>query len=124
MYADRVNKAIDKFKEEGIISEKVAEGLKTTNPKTDKLNLCPKIHKEGNQGRAIINSRECHTANISKYVDFHLQPEVGKLKSYVKDSTDEINKLEAISQNMEIDDILVTMDNRSGSERHPQQLPI
>lgn len=113
MYAERINKTIDRFKEEGVISEKVADGLKTVDPKTAKLNLCPKIHKEGNPGRPIINSRDCHSSNISKYVDHHLQPEVVKLKSYVQDSTDAINKLEAINQEMDKDDILVTMDVRS-----------
>ena len=34
MYTERINKAIDKFKEEELITEKVANGLKIDEPKT------------------------------------------------------------------------------------------
>ena len=121
MYTERVNKAIDLFKEEGVITEKVAKGLKTEEPLTAKLNLCPKIHKKGNPGRPIINSRGCHTAKISQYIDYHLQPEVVKLRSYVQDSTDAINKIQAINNEMEEGDILVTMDVRSLYTNIPNQ---
>ena len=112
-YSERINKAIDKFQNEGLITEKVANGLKIDKPKASKFNLSPKIHKKNNPGRPVINSVNCHSSKISQYVDFHLQPEVCKLKSYVKDSTDAINKLSAINNDMQKEDILVTMDVRS-----------
>ena len=56
---------------------------------------------------------DCHSANISKYVDYHLQPEVCKLKSYTKYSTDAINKLSKINNEVNEEDILVTLDVRS-----------
>ena len=37
-----------------------------------------------------------HTANISKYVDYHLQPIVKQIPSYVKDTNDFINKINAV----------------------------
>ena len=95
-YSERINKAVDKFKDEGLITETVANGLKVQESKTSKFNLNPKIHKENNPGRPVINSVDCHSSRISKYVDYHLQPEVCKLKSYTKDSTDTINKLSKI----------------------------
>ena len=112
-YTERINNAIESFKETGLIKDKVAEGLKTFNPKTSKFSLNPKIHKVGNPGRPVISSIECHSSNISKYVDYHLQPEVLKLKSYTKDSTDTINKLREINDDIEKDDIMVTMDVRA-----------
>lgn len=112
-YSERINKAVDKFKDEGLITETVANGLKVQEPKTSKFNLNPKIHKENNPGRPVINSVDCHSSRISKYVDYHLQPEVCKLKSYTKDSTDTINKLSKIRNDIKKEDILVTMDVRS-----------
>ena len=112
-YAERIHKAVDKFQSEGLLTDKVAKGLKIHNPKTSKFNLNPKVHKKNNPGRPVIDSVNCHSSMISKYVDFHLQPEVCKLKSYVKDSTDTINKLSAINNEIKKDDILVTMDVRS-----------
>ena len=37
------------------------------------------IHKQGNPGRPVISSVNCHTSNISKYVDYHLQPIVQQI---------------------------------------------
>ena len=113
LHAERINTAINGFKLDGIITEKVATGLKTSNPKTPKFSLLPKLHKENNPGRPVIDSMNCHSALISKYVDYHLQPEVVKLKYYVKDSADAINKLSDIHDQLRYNDILVSMDVHS-----------
>ena len=67
-----VNDTIERFKKQKLINEKVAEGLKRNDPKTPKFYLRLKIHKEGNPGHPVVSSVNCHTANISKYVDYHL----------------------------------------------------
>ena len=82
------NDTIERFKKQKLINETVAEGLKTNDPKTLKFYLRPKILKEGNPGRPVVSSVNCHTANISKYVDYHLQPIVKEIPSYVKDTQD------------------------------------
>ena len=69
----KLNDTIKRFKKQKLINEKVAEGLKTNDPQTSKFYLQPKMHKEGNPGRPVVSSVNCHTANISKYVDYHLQ---------------------------------------------------
>ena len=46
LHTERVNKAIDSFKDEGLITEKVANRLKPLDPKTPKFSLLPKIHKK------------------------------------------------------------------------------
>ena len=63
-----VNDTIERFKNQKLINKKVAEGLKRNDPKTPKFYLRPKIHKEGNHGRSLVSSVNCHTANTSKYV--------------------------------------------------------
>ena len=81
-----VNDTIERLKKQKLINEKYAEGLKRNDPKTPKFYPRLKIHKEGNPGRPVVSSVNCHTANISKYVDYHLQPIVKAIPSYVKDT--------------------------------------
>ena len=57
-----VNQTIERFKNEKLIPQKIADGLKLTNPKIPKFYISPKIHKPNNPGRPIINSIECHIA--------------------------------------------------------------
>ena len=54
----------------------------------------------------------CHTSRISEFVDYYLQSEVKKLKSYVKDTTDFTKKTEAIDR-VSDDSYLVSEDIRS-----------
>ena len=104
-----INKTIERFKRNGYLKEKVADGLISKECKTAKFYLLPKIHKENNPGRPVINSINCPTENISKYVDYHLQDHVTKLPSYLKDSTDLINKLSDI-KSLPHNAIFVSMD--------------
>ena len=57
-----VNQTIERFKNEKLLPQKIADGLKITNPKTPKFYISPKIHKPNNPSRPIINSVECHIA--------------------------------------------------------------
>ena len=50
----------------------------------------------GNPGRPVVSSVNCHTANISKYVYYHLQPIVKEIPSYVKNVQDFLKKLEKV----------------------------
>ena len=49
------------------------------------------------------------TERISQFVDYHLQPLVHKLPSFVKDTNDFLNKLLTIG-NLPADSLLVTLD--------------
>ena len=107
----KVNTTIDSLKKSNLLTEKTANMLKTNNPKTPKFYTLPKIHKENNPGRPVISSINCHTANLSKFVDYHLQEHVTKTSSYVKDTTDFLNKTKDI--NVPPNSLLVTMDVKS-----------
>ena len=50
-----VNNTIDRFKKENLLSKKLTDELKSINPKTLKFYISPKIHKESNPGRPVIN---------------------------------------------------------------------
>ena len=107
-----VNDTIERFKKQKLINEKVAEGLKRNDPKTPKFYLRPKIHKEGNPGRPVVSTVNWHTANISKYVDYHLQPIVKEIPSYVKNTQDFLKKLEKV-KDISQETLLVTLDVKS-----------
>ena len=49
----------------------------------------------------VISSVECHTISISQYVDHYLQTHAKKLKSYVKDTTDNIKRIKNLEYHKE-----------------------
>ena len=54
-----MNDTLDRFKNENLLSKKAPEGLKVINPI---FYITPKIGKENNRGRPVINSIKCHTS--------------------------------------------------------------
>ena len=106
-----VNDTIDRFKKENLLSKKLAEGLKSVNPKPPKFYISSKIHKENNPGRPVINSINCHASEISRFVDHHLQPLVREIPSCIKDTNDFINKVSNFP--VPPNSLLVTMDVQS-----------
>ena len=53
-HSNLANNTIDRFKKENLLSKKLAEGLKSINPKPPKFYISPKMHKENNPGRPVI----------------------------------------------------------------------
>lgn len=68
---------------ENLITKYVAEELKTTSARTPRFYIQSKIHKQDNPRRTVISSVNCHTSNILKYVDYHLQSIVKQIPSYM-----------------------------------------
>ena len=95
-----------------MITGNIAKGLQVGQPNTLKFYTRPKIHKTGNPGRPVVSSVNCYTYTISKYVDFHLQPIVKNIPSYVRDTTDFLQKLDKV-KNIPNDCLLVTLDVKS-----------
>ena len=82
--------------------------MKVIHPKTPKFYITLKIHKENNPGRPVINSTNCHTSEISCFVEHHLQLLVKEIPSYIRDTNDFANK----RNNFKVleNSFLVTMD--------------
>ena len=80
--------------------------------KASRFYILPKIHKPGNPGRPIVSSCGAPTEGISHFVDYHLAPLVKNVPSYIKDTTDFLNKLQTIS-NVPPGTLLVTLDVKS-----------
>ena len=113
VHAALVNNAIDQLKNRNALNQKMANQLKSTNPRTPRFYLLPKIHKPNNPGRPVVSSINCHTERISQFVDHHLQPLTKKLTSYVQDTTDFLRKLQSLPDKLPENTLLVTMDVRS-----------
>ena len=106
-----VNDTVERFKKAKSIPTKIADGLITSNPQTPKFCISPKIHKENNPGWPVISSINCHTSKISKYVDYHIQPIMKEIPSYIKDTDDFINKIN--NYNIPKESIFVRLDVKS-----------
>ena len=61
-----VNQAIDRCKKEKLITDKIVDRLKTSDPRTLRFHITPKIHRPENPSRAVVNLVNCHSTNISK----------------------------------------------------------
>ena len=70
-----------------MIKEKVVKRLKTKKLKNFKILFLKKKtkkqqRKNGNPGYQVVNSVNCHTYNISRYLDYNLQRVVKEIPSY------------------------------------------
>ena len=116
-----MNRTINELQSSHLLNENIANDLLSSEAKTPPCKMLPKVYKEGNPGRPVVSSIDSHTTKISIYIDNQLQRHVKELKSYVKDSTDfirKINSMEKIPDNS----ILVTMDVRSLYTNIPNKL--
>ena len=89
-----VNNTIETFHRQLVLAKNIADNLKNTNVKTPHFYITPKVHKKDMPGRPVVSSIDCHTSKLSKFVDHYLKLHAKALPSYVKDTTDFINKLE------------------------------
>ena len=104
-----VKRYISGLQVDKIIDDETAKYLKENSPKPGRFYTIPKLHKQGHPGRPIVSSNSHPTERISQFVDFHLQPLVTKLPSYIKDTTHFLNKLNSIGQ-LPDGVLLVTLD--------------
>jgi len=98
-HMQEVQAYITKMYLNGDISDSVSYYLTDRECKTAKLYLLPKIHKGKipPPGRPIVSANGCPTEKISQLVDNFLTPPTTIfIRSYVKDTTDFIKKLEAV----------------------------
>ena len=94
LHTKKIKSEISNLKNDNLLNLNTANSLLEEKIKTPEFHLLPKIHETNNAGRPVINSINCHTSRI---VDYYLQLEVEKLRSYVKDTADFIKNIEAIN---------------------------
>ena len=108
-----VNICLESHLEKGDLSPEIFDCMTNANPRTSALYLLPKIHKvkkagEFPPGRPIISANGSPTERISALVDENIKQAVPLIKSYIKDTTDFIRKVESIT--VPKDCYLVTFD--------------
>lgn len=75
------------------------------------LSILPKVHKEPKDnppGRPIVAANGTLTEPASQFIDYYLKPYVHRLPSYVRDTTDVLNRLSRVDDT--VSDFMVTMD--------------
>ena len=92
LHTEKIKSEINNLKNENLLTLKTANSYLEEKIKTSDFHLLLKIHKANNPGIPVISSINCHTSRISEFADYYLQPEVKKLKSYVKETTDFFKK--------------------------------
>jgi peptide-methionine (R)-S-oxide reductase len=104
------------------ISQECANYLFIEKPRTPQLYLLPKIHKNKvpPPGRPIVSGNSSPTERLSQLADLFLQPLVASTPSYVRDTTDFINKIQNVS-NLLPGSTLCTIDVTSLYTNIPNQ---
>ena len=107
---NKVQELIDELFLHKEISEKCYKFLSRGGTRTSVFYMLPKIHKNvvPPPGRPIVSSVNNPTEKISMMLNITLQPCVGQTKSYIKDTSDFIQKISSIE--LEENDWLFTMD--------------
>lgn len=67
----------------------------------NQFSVLTKIHKPVLAGRPIVSNSSGILSGLSKWLDFHLQPFVRQLKSYIKDSDQLLETLATVSRSPE-----------------------
>ena len=119
-FADEISKLLIDMKNRNSIDQETKDYLTPLHTRTARFYLLPKIHKPGNPGRPIVSSCGAPTERISHFVDHHLHPHVQTLPSFIKDTTDFLNKLQTLN-NIPKDTLLVTLDVSSLYTNIPHQ---
>jgi hypothetical protein len=91
-----VNKVLKRMYNAGEINIQTLQYLEANEKrvKTPQLYLLPKIHKPTLTGRPIISGINGPLERISTFVDYFLKPIVTQQSTYVRDTSDFINKIE------------------------------
>ena len=89
----RVTFYVNRMHKDKLINDKTKQYLIQSDVKPGRFYILPKVHKSGNPGRPIVSSNSHPTERLSHFVDYHLQPLIRKLSSFVKDTNDFLNKL-------------------------------
>ncbi|XP_062610216.1 uncharacterized protein LOC134271997 [Saccostrea cucullata] len=107
-FSTAITKTLDDMFEKNEIGINVYETLNPIDSRPGQFYLLPKIHKEGMPGRPIVSAIGHPMEKISEFIDLHLRPHVENLPSYLKDTTNYINKTPSTC--LPDHTLLVTMD--------------
>ena len=93
-----IHTTLEKIRKRGDLKKENIQYFEVKDPKFARFYPLPKIHKRLHDvpGRPVISNCGYYTENISAFLDFHLQPLVQAVKSYIKNTNDFLNKLRSL----------------------------
>lgn len=111
MTAEKAVKSIaNKMMRDGLITKDLREYLVPKHPEHGKLRGNPKLHKKGYPYRTIVNGIGTATENIAEVAEKELNEFVESTPSYIRDTTDFLNKLNDVTLPLPKDVILFCFD--------------
>ncbi|MCG7879722.1 MAG: GIY-YIG nuclease family protein [Candidatus Thiodiazotropha endolucinida] len=105
-----LKKHVQQMYKRGSISNEMKSYLVPSDVRQGKVQGNPKIHKDGNPLRTIVNGRGHPTERVAELVEFELQEHVEGLPSYIKDTTHFLQKLKEVEQPLPAQTILFCFD--------------
>ena len=109
----KVEKLVNKLRRKNYITDEIKRYMLPKNVRPGQVKGNPKMHKEGTPYRVIISGLNHPTENIAEYAEKQLQDHVKSLPSFIKDTTDFINKINELQQPLPENSILFCMDVKS-----------
>ncbi|KAJ8049408.1 hypothetical protein HOLleu_02149 [Holothuria leucospilota] len=126
---EHVNRIVATMLKEGDIDSSTAEYLTSREVKTSRYYTPPKSHKDKDEDgnlktRPDISGNVSPIERLSEFVDFHINPEMRKLPSFVKDSKDILLKINSINNKgpLTIHWAMFTIDVKAMYPSMPQRL--
>ena len=96
VHEQEVNRIVQSLYSAKMISKRLKKYLWAEHCRTAVFYMLPKIHKKNIPGRPIVSASSCATEKLSEFIDVLLNPLVTKTSSYVRDTSDFINKISDI----------------------------
>ncbi|KAL5012680.1 hypothetical protein ScPMuIL_011231 [Solemya velum] len=106
----KMKKLVNNMYKNGSITKDMKSYLIPSGGLSGKLQGNPKLHKMGVPLRTIVNGRGHPTEKLAELVEEQLREHVTSLPSYIKDTTDFLNKMQQIPQPLPKDAILFCFD--------------
>ena len=103
-YRGDIQNEIEDMYQSGEIEQTVRNYLMDAKCRPSRVYFLPKIHKKKGQddkippGRPVVSGNGCPTEKISQFVDHFLTPTTKHIKSYVKDTTDFLGKINKLGK--------------------------
>ena len=95
---NKINRTVNDLFKRGIIDSELKHYMTPKFPKPGQIKENPKVHKKGNPLRIIISGIDHPTGKIAEFAEKQLDDYVTSLPSYIKDTTDFINRLKELKQ--------------------------
>ena len=105
-----VKRLVNRMAKDGVISKEMQQYLIPKHSKAGKLKGNPKIHKESAPYRAIVSGIGTPTEKLAEVAEYELEEFVIQTPSYLRDTTDFINKLADVKEDIPKDAILFCFD--------------